>query len=246
VTTTVTIDRRFCGPASSGHGGYSSGMLARLVDGPATVTLRLPPPLARPLVVETTAHGRLELRDGPGDGAPVVAVAERRAPLDVAVPEPVSPAQAEACEAGFVWRDGHPFPTCFACGTGRAPGDGWRIFAGPTDDGRRVAARAVCPPDLVDPDGLVPFEQVWAALDCVTSHPLPLTGAALRPPWVLGRYAVDAVAAVPASDDLVVMAWPGDLDGRKFRSHGALYAGGRPVAVAEATWVQLREAPAAG
>jgi hypothetical protein len=244
VTTTLTIDPRFCGPASSGHGGYSSGMLARHVDGPATLTLRLPPPLDRPLVVEPTDGGRLELRDGRGADAPVVAIAERRAPLDVVVPEPVSPADAEACEAGFAWRDGHPFPTCFACGTGRAPGDGWRIFAGPTDDGGAVAARAVCPPDLVDPDGLVPVEQVWAALDCVTSHPLPSTGAPLRPPWVLGRLAVDVLTPVRASDDLVVMAWPVELDGRKFRSRGALYAGGHPVAAAEATWVQLREAPA--
>jgi hypothetical protein len=245
VTTTLTLDRRFCGPATSGHGGYSSGMLARHVDGPATVTLRLPPPLGRPLVVEPTGDGSVELRDGRADDAAVVASAERRSPLEVAVAEPVSPADAEACEARFVWRDGHPFPTCFACGTGRAPGDGWRIFAGPTDAGGAVASRAVCPPDLVDPDGLVPVEQVWAALDCVTSHPLPLAGARLRPPWVLGRFAVDVLAPVPASG-LVVMAWPRDLDGRKFRSHGALFAGGRPVAVAEATWVQLREAPASG
>jgi hypothetical protein len=175
-----------------------------------------------------------------------VAEAAPRSPLVVTPPPAVSVGEAAECEAGFPWRHDHPFPTCFACGTGRARGDGWRIFAGPTGDRRAVAARAVCPPDLVDADGQVPAEQVWAALDCVTSHPLPLAGATLRPPWVLGRFAVDVIAPVPAASDLVVMAWPRDLDGRKFRSHGALYAAGRPVAVAEETWVQLREAPAAG
>jgi acyl-CoA thioesterase FadM len=87
---------------------------------------------------------------------------------------------------------------------------------------------------------------VWAALDCVTAHPLPLAGATLDPPWVLGRLAGDVLARVRADDDLVVMAWPDELDGRKFHSEGALYANGKPVAVAAATWVQLRERPAEG
>src|SRR5688500_18642922 len=60
---TITIGRRYRGPLHSGNGGYSAGLLAQFVDGPAEVTLRLPPPLERPLrVVEQ--EGRLWLLDG--------------------------------------------------------------------------------------------------------------------------------------------------------------------------------------
>ena len=53
-------------------------MLARLLDAPARVTLRLPPPLDRPLTAVTTYDGGVELRDGEGEGSVVVAVADRR------------------------------------------------------------------------------------------------------------------------------------------------------------------------
>ena len=39
----VRIDRRFRGPADSANGGYAAGLLASFLDGPAEVTLRLPP-----------------------------------------------------------------------------------------------------------------------------------------------------------------------------------------------------------
>ena len=39
----ITIPRRYRGPMHSANGGYAAGLLAREVDGPAEVTLRLPP-----------------------------------------------------------------------------------------------------------------------------------------------------------------------------------------------------------
>ncbi len=41
----VVIERRFRGPADSGHGGYTCGLLAREIPGAAEVSLRVPPPL---------------------------------------------------------------------------------------------------------------------------------------------------------------------------------------------------------
>jgi hypothetical protein len=237
---TITIDHRFCGPAQSGHGGYSSGVLAAFLDTPATVTLSAPPPLDRPLDVVTMYYGGVELRDG----EVLIGTAERRAPLAVDERDPITFEQAEQCEDGFVWAGRHPFPMCFASGTDRARGDGWRIMAGETPDGDAVASRAICPPDLAAADGTIPDEQIWAALDCVTSHPLAMAGAELSPPWVLGRLAVDILGRIKADDELVVMAWPDDLDGRKFHSEGALYCGDNIVAVASATWIQLRDIPA--
>src|SRR5215218_4317713 len=50
--TEIVIDRRFRGPDQSGNGGYTCGLVAGAMDGPAAVTLRLPPPLEVPLRVE--------------------------------------------------------------------------------------------------------------------------------------------------------------------------------------------------
>ncbi len=216
-------------------------MLAKFLDTPAAVTLSAPPPLDRPLDVVTQYYGGVELRDG----ETLVGSAERRAPLSVEEPDPVSFEEAARCEEGFVWAANHPFPTCFACGTDRAIGDGWRVMAGPTPDGEAVASRAVCPPDLLAANGRVPDEQVWAALDCVTAHSLVLLGAPLSPPWVLGRLSVDVVGRITGDDEVVAMSWPDELDGRKFHADGALFVGDRLVAVASATWIQLREVPSA-
>ena len=46
----LVVERRFCGPAESGNGGYVSGLLAQRVGADAggsaaVVTLRMPPPL---------------------------------------------------------------------------------------------------------------------------------------------------------------------------------------------------------
>ena len=45
MTGSLTVARRFCGPPGSGNGGYVCGLIAGFLDGPAEVTLRLPPPL---------------------------------------------------------------------------------------------------------------------------------------------------------------------------------------------------------
>jgi hypothetical protein len=54
------IERRYNGPAGSANGGYTCGLVARLVGGPcAEVTLRRPPPLGRPLRVGRKDGGRV-------------------------------------------------------------------------------------------------------------------------------------------------------------------------------------------
>ena len=73
----------------------------------------------------------------------------------------------------------HPFPTCFACGTGREEGDGLRIFPGPVGRpiGRartRIAATWTPHPSVaedwhtyVDDVRHASLAVTWAALDCV-------------------------------------------------------------------------------
>ena len=64
MSDTVTIASRFNGPADSGNGGYSCGLLAAFIDGPARVRLHAPPPLDTPLAVVRHADGRVDMRDG--------------------------------------------------------------------------------------------------------------------------------------------------------------------------------------
>ena len=60
----LTIERRYRGPMTSANGGYTSGRLAAFVDAPVVqVTLRLPPPLDRPLAVVRDGE-RVLLVDG--------------------------------------------------------------------------------------------------------------------------------------------------------------------------------------
>ena len=69
MTPSIVIQRGFRGPARSGNGGDTCGLVAGLLDADtAEVTLRLPPPLDTPLrvaraddAVRVLAH---DVRDG--------------------------------------------------------------------------------------------------------------------------------------------------------------------------------------
>jgi hypothetical protein len=228
-TTQLIVRRRFCGPPTSGNGGYTAGALARgLPSADAVeVTLRRPPPLDRTLdVVRTDA--RVELRDGEDLVAEAAAVM-----LDVDAPAAVGWDDAVAASASSMFRDrsSHPFPTCFACGPDRAEGDGLRLFAG------RVGTTAVFAAPWVpdETDGPV----VWAALDCPSSAPAFADPTAAGP-FVLGRIAarVDRIPE-PGVRHVVTSADLG-RDGRKFFAVSAIRdEAGTLCAVARATWIQL-------
>ena len=230
---TVTIASTFCGPPTSGHGGYSAGLFAEmsgLVD-PA-VMLRLPPPLDTELDIVHTDEGA-ELRHG--DDLIATAVP---ADVDVGAPHIVSPADALVGQEHYQWLTDHPFPTCYGCGPDRA--DGWRTFAGRLGETDTTASTLTVPPHAPADDGTLPLREIWAALDCVTATPLGVVDAPLTPPWVLGRLAVRQLGPVTATDELVATAWPLEHEGRKMRSAGCLIANGEVAGIADATWIQLR------
>ena len=134
----LTIAARFCGPAGSGNGGYTAGLLAGYVGSqdvgvdlgrPVRVTLRRPPPLDIALEIRT-AGGVTYL----GHGETLIAEAE---PGDLLAdpPSPVSVEAARRAEASYAGRAHHPFPSCFVCGTGRLSGDGLLLAPGPIRPG---------------------------------------------------------------------------------------------------------------
>ena len=60
MTDSLVIPSRFCGPP--GSGGYACGRIAAYADGPVTVTLRRPPPLATPMTVELGGESSVRIR----------------------------------------------------------------------------------------------------------------------------------------------------------------------------------------
>jgi len=229
---TVVIAERFHGPAGSANGGYACALAARWIDGPAEVTLRVPPPLGRALQV---AHEdeRVVVLDGD------VLVAEARAAtVDVDVPEAVSLAEAELAAAGYPWRDAHPYPTCFVCGPQRERGDGLCIFPGPVEGRSLFAAPWTPDVSLADADGYVRPEFVWGALDCPSGIVTDVFGDVGL--ILLGRLAADLKRPVVAGEAHVVQAWPVSRDGRKLHTASALFtAKGELRAVGRAVWIEL-------
>ena len=214
------IDRRYRGPLQSGNGGYTAGRLAAFVDGPAEVTLRLPPPLDRPLAV-AREDGHVRLLDGEA----LVAEARPGAP-GLEPPPPPSTAEAEEAATGHVHFAGENFAECFSCGY--RPGDGLGIHVGPVAGTDLQAAPWTA--TEVSP------EVVWAAIDCAGAYAV---GGPGRGEVVLGRMTAEIVRLPEEGEQCVVIAWPLGEDGRKLYAGTALYsAAGELLAFARQTWIQ--------
>jgi len=233
VTETLFIGAGLNGPPSSGHGGYVCGLLAGLLGAnPAEATLRLPPPLGRPLTVER-ASGGVQLYDGEAMVAEALA-----AEFEILVPAPVSFEQADEAAAGYPGLHTHPFPTCLVCGPKRRPEDGFRIFGGPAGEDDTMAAAWVPPAWAAGEDGLVQPEFVWAALDCPGGWSLHVEMPGRHA--VLGRLAARLIEPARVSERHVIMAWPLGAEGRKGYAGSALFTeAGALCAVARATWVRI-------
>ena len=230
----IVIERRFCGPPHSGHGGYVAGRLAAEVGEPVEVTLRVPPPLERPLEVERN-EGSAVLRDGDT----VIAEAKVIPRVEVEVPGPIRFADAEAAaDAGRAALESFVFRTCFACGTDRSAPDGLALVFGPVADRPDGvhAAPWIPDPSLADDDGNVRPEFVWAVLDCPGVSPLVDAGTA----WVLGRLAVERLGPVPVGYRYIVLSRLEQRDGRKATVSVVLTTDmGDLRAKARATWIEV-------
>lgn len=231
--TLTTIPARFNGPPASGNGGYSCGLLAAHIAGPARVRLHVPPPLQTQLRITLTDGGGVEMHVGDtlvGSAGP--------APLELAIPKPPSQAAAQAAMAGFPCYEGHIFPTCFVCGPQRPHRDGLALFPGPVADSALWACVWQPAADLLDDSGCVRPEILWSALDCPGYF--AVQGTTLRPA-VLGELSGELRAAARGDVPLVVYAWPLGEDGRKFFAGAAIATNeGEVIACSRSTWIALR------
>jgi hypothetical protein len=231
MSESFVVPARFCGPPVSGNGGWTSGHLAQLVDGAwdggaVTVRLRTPPPLDTEMAISRGDDGTVEL----WDGQVLVAQAFPAEPLDAT--EPPAPATySQALEAGpsYEGLHWHPFPTCFACGTGRDPSDALCLQTGLLTGHATLRAAAWTPRESAP-------EMVWAALDCPGAWACGLAGREL----VVGTMTASIRELPAVGEPHVVMAWPRGQDGRKYYSGTCLYAAdGRLLAHADAVWISV-------
>ena len=243
-TDSLVIAPRFCGPPGTGNGGYVCGRIAAYADGPVTVTLRQPPPLATPMAVERAGDssvcvylGRTLIAEAaPSPGIPALEI-----------PGPVSMTEAHAVAGCARYYTDPAFPDCFVCGTARGPGDGLRILSGPLAGRPLWAAPWTPDPSVTDASGRVRPEVAWAALDC-PSGIAAAEAAGLTPDTaiLLGQMTASLAALPAVGDECLVIAWPGRRDGRKLLAGSALLrADGKVLAAARTVWLTVpRTVPA--
>ena len=223
----LTIARRFRGPLNSANGGYAAGLLAQAVgEGGVEVTLRLPPPLDRPLQVTRDGERVLLQRRG---------CARRRGPPRRARGSPrqrrrASPRRTRrpARSAAGARRSSTSASSVAGVMTARASTsmpDGCR--AATTSSSRRPGSRARSVPEIV-----------WAAIDCPGAYALRGEG---RGEPLLARMTARVDRLPDDGERCVVVGWPLDADGRKRNAGTALYgADGAPIAVSRQLWIEPR------
>ena len=254
----VIVPARFCGPPSSGNGGWSAGAISVYAGHecpedharpwPAvTVTLHAPPPLDVPMPVLPAEGGGVAASY---DGRPVLSA--RCSHEEIADVEPVDVDQARAASASYAGLGSHPFPTCFSCGTGRAEGDGLRIFPGRVTDATSEAGQPPRPrvaatwtPDASvaedfhayadeHPRASVPV--TWAALDCVGGWAGDLEERLM----VLARMTARLDSLPVIGEEHVVVGLGRGREGRKAWTSSKMYdAAGQVVGSAEHLWIAV-------
>jgi hypothetical protein len=224
----LVVPHRFRGPARSGNGGWTAGSYAELLaPGTVEVTLKQPPPLDVPIEVTVVD----------GTASSEVAVA-RLVDKELVTVAPVPADVARAAESSYAGLVDHPFAECFTCGTGRAAGDGLRIFAGHVSSD--VVAATWTPDESLagdaGPAARASYAVTWAALDCPSGWAYIAEGR----PAVLGRMTarVDALPRIGAEH--VVVGRFLEQQGRKVFTASTLYDdSGQAIATAEQVWIEV-------
>lgn len=247
----LIIPSRFCGPPSSGNGGYSAGAVSAYAGDECPedharpwptveVSLRRPPPVDTPLRV-TPDDGGVVAVDADG-----VVLAARCVHEDLIPVEPVPASEAGAATASYAGLTSHPFPTCFSCGTGRVEGDGLRIFPGRVADQDglpRVAATWTPHPSVAenyhsygDEAPRAALEVTWAALDCVGGWAGDLEERLM----VLARMTARIDSLPLIGEEHVLVGLGRAREGRKVWTSSTMYdADGRVVGTADHLWVAV-------
>ncbi len=229
----IEIPARFNGPPNSGNGGYSCGVIAAFIDGPARVRLHQPPPLDHNMDVRDIENQAVGLFDGDnhiGTAWP--------AEFELDCPTPPSLDEAQAARNISPLYDNHPLASCFVCGTARQPEDGLCLHCGPVGGWHLLACNWTPQPDLLNEQGLIRDEIIWSALDCPGFAGCYGDDPAMA---LLGELEARILKPIPGQQELVVYAWPLGRDGRKGWGGAAIAsAEGEIYAYSRSLWIELK------
>ncbi|MFZ4066855.1 MAG: hypothetical protein ACOYKF_04870 [Phenylobacterium sp.] len=237
----IVIAQRFCGPPTSGNGGYCAGLLARDMPGPTTAVLKARIPLDIVLDLKTGPQGAII--SGPSGEV----IGEARPDPAFILPEPPPPPsweEALAAEARHIGIGQRFHPICFSCGPERGEGDGLRIFAGQVAgaDAGQLACTWTPHANFADADGLTPVEVIWAALDCPGYFAWVVREG--RHGALLGTMTGEVLRRPRAGEPCIVSAWPLERSGRKETAGVALFsAEGELLASAHQVWIVMTAPP---
>ena len=252
IQNTVTILRRFCGPPDSANGGYTGGLLAKvLIEGGGaenlamTLRLKAATPLERELVINGDVENGLTLLADDQPLATMVAGGEN--PFDAL---PVFPEYSQLLSAAPTVRascggfESHPFQTCFVCGPQRETGDGLCLYPGPLPENEAGLVVADWQPDvsLVE-SGQLDIAYIWAALDCAGAFAiLEQPRNARLVPMVLAQMTTRILHCPKIGEKLVLVAWPLFSEGRKAYAGTALIeSNNQCIASSKQLWVSLNK-----
>jgi hypothetical protein len=236
----IVIAQQFCGPPTSGNGGYVCGVLAKDIEGPATSALRARVPLDVNLDLRKE-DGVMQLTDAEG-----LLIGQGK-PADPALlpkpPEPPSMREAKLARARYLGHEQRIHPACFTCAPERSEGDGLRVFPGQIEGAPAGHVACVWIPDMAfaDAQGLVTSEVIWAALDCPGFFAWVVKEG--RHGALLGTMTSEVLRRPHAGHEYIVMAWPLEREGRKETAGVALFAmNGELLARAHQVWVTMAPA----
>ncbi|MCB1012584.1 MAG: hypothetical protein M9922_13320 [Microthrixaceae bacterium] len=231
----ITIEPVYNGPPHSAHGGVAAGLMAGFVESrAASVRFHSPPPLGEPM------EG-VHQQDGSTDvfaRTDRVATVRSLPSVEVEPFDPLDPAGVALAESDWLaeFRDSHPFPRCFGCGTER-PDDGLGLTAGLVA-GTDVHATFWTPAGSAD----VPAWLVWAAIDCPSGAPA-LAAVPRGTAVVTGELAVDIRGALRGGERYQIVSRCTEMSGRKIRTQAAILdRDGTNLAVAASTWIAIAPA----
>ncbi|MGW2558073.1 hotdog fold domain-containing protein [Streptomyces sp. NPDC001514] len=235
-TDAIVVPELYVGYPGVAFGGYVAGVLAERSGAKSVrVDFRGPVPVEVPVRIAETAHGGVELGEGE---RPLATARPAELPLDA----PEAPSWDEAVAAAEAFRAAPPegLVDCFGCGLDRTPERGLRQHCTPVPGRGLVASAWVPSPALADPDGLLPAELVWGALDCPGNWAGRMLGSQ-RPGAVTAALTGTVLRPVRTGEPYISYAWLRSESGRKHSMGVALATvGGELCALAEALWLDPR------
>lgn len=234
----IVVPELYVGYPKVAFGGYVAGVLAARSGAQSVrVDFREPVPVEVPVRIAETADGGVEL--GAAE-RPLATARPAELPLDV----PAAPSWDDAAAAAERFRAAPPSGVvdCFGCGL-RAADRGLRVHCSLVPDLGLVASAWIPSDAFANPDGLLPTQLVWGALDCPGNWAGRFLGTQ-RPGAVTASLTGTILRPVAAGEPYIAYAWLRSEYGRKHTMGAALAtAEGELCAASEALWIDPRPAP---